>query len=249
MSQQHHLLAALSGFVLLGLAACQVASTGAGASPAAASPAAATPTAGPTPSAPTSDAPPAPTPSPVASAPAPATSASAKGLVLGPLPAGAPAAEREKLVLRLLQTADASALPERAAEGDYEPEPDREASILWRLRPEPGMVHAPKVRMGDFTVSGGLPPEIVKRIFRQNLGRVRLCYEKQLEKKPQLEGKMKLDFTITLQGEIQAPRGSALTLNEPALFECIAKSTKDITFPQPEAGAPITVSVPISFAP
>jgi hypothetical protein len=60
---------------------------------------------------------------------------------------------------------------------------------------------------------------------------------------------MKLDFVITPEGDIQAPRGSAVTLNEPALFECIAKSTKDITFPQPEEGAPITVSVPISFAP
>ncbi len=250
MSQQQHWLVAASGFVLLGLLACQVASTGAGAAPAAASPVAATPTAAPTPSAPTSDAPPAPAPgsaAQVASATEPA--ASAPGLVLGPPPAGTPAPEREKVVLRLLQTPDASVLPERAADADLDRDPEREARILWRLRPEPGVVHAPKVRMGDFTVSAGLPPEIVKRIFRQNLGRVRLCYEKQLEKKPKLEGKMRLDFVITPQGDIQAPRSSAVTLNDPALFDCIAKSTQDITFPQPEANAPITVSVPISFSP
>jgi hypothetical protein len=249
VSQCHHTLVALSGFVLMALAACQVASSGAGASPAVASPAAATPTAAATPSAPTADAPPAPAPSAVASATAPAASASAPGLVLGPSPAGTPATEREATVARLLQTSDASKLPERAADADLPQDPEREAGILWRMRPEPGMVHAPKVRMGDFTVSAGLPPEIVKRIFRQNLGRVRLCYEKQLEKKPQLEGKMKLDFVINPGGDIQAPRGSALTLDEPTLFACIAKSTKDVTFPQPEAGAPVTVSVPISFAP
>jgi hypothetical protein len=247
VSQCHHTLAALSGFVLMALAACQVASSGAGASPAVASPAAATPTAVATPSAPTADAPAAPAPSAVATAPA--ASPSAPGLVLGPPPAGTPATERDATVARLLQTSDAGKLPERAADADLPQDPDREAGILWRMRPEPGMTHPPKVRMGDFTVSAGLPPEIVKRIFRQNLGRVRLCYEKQLEKKPKLEGKMKLDFNITLEGDIQAPRGSAVTLNEPTLFECIAKSTKDITFPRPEASAPITVSVPISFAP
>ncbi|HEX2873762.1 MAG TPA: AgmX/PglI C-terminal domain-containing protein [Polyangiaceae bacterium] len=249
MSQHDHALAALSGFVLLGLLACQVAAPGAGASPAAAAPTAATPTAVATPSAPTADAAPAPAPSAVASATAPAIASSPPGLVLGPSPAGTPATEREATVARLLQTSDASKLPERAADADLPQDPDREAAILWRMRPEPGMVHPPKVRMGDFTVSAGLPPEIVKRIFRQNLGRVRLCYEKQLEKKPKLEGKMKLDFVITPAGEIQAPRASAVTLNEPTLFECIAKSTKDVTFPQPEANAPITVSVPISFAP
>ena len=111
------------------------------------------------------------------------------------------------------------------------------------------MVHAPKVRMGEFTVSAGLPNEVVKRIFRQNWGRLRLCYEKQLEKKPKLEGKLQLDFVITPKGDVASPRASAVTLNDPALLDCITKSTKDITFPQPEAGAPITVSVPISFAP
>ena len=191
MSQQHHVLSALGGCLLLGLAACQVSS---GAAPAA-TPAAPTPTAGPTPTgAPTMDAPPAPapraatpsaaTPSAAASAPAPAAAASPPALVLAPPPGGAPADEREKLVLRLLQTPDASKLGERASDGDLEQEPDREAHILSRMRPEPGMVHTLKVRMGDFTVSAGLPNEIVKRIFRQNLGRVRLCYEKQLEKKP-----------------------------------------------------------------
>jgi hypothetical protein len=247
VSQRHHALVLLGGVVLLGLAACQAASSGSGAAPAAA-----TPTAAASPAAPTSDAPPAAAPNPVApvaSAAAPAASIGAPGLMLGPPPSGAPPVEREKVVLRLLQTADASALPERAADQDFDQDPEREARILWRFRPEPGMVRAPKVRMGDFTVSAGLPPEIVKRIFRQNLGRVRLCYEKQLEKKPQLEGKMTFDFVITLKGDIQAPRASAVTLNEPVLFDCIAKSTKDIAFPQPEAGAPITVSVPISFAP
>jgi hypothetical protein len=245
--RQHHWLLALSSFMLLGLGACQ-ASSGTGASPAAAALAAATPTVGPTPSVPTAEVPPAPAPSASASAPAPAV-ASAPGLVLGPAPAAAPAAEREATVARLFNSADASKLPERAADADLEQEPDREAGILWRMRPEPGRVQAPKVRMGDFTVNGRLPPEIVKRIFRQNLGRVRLCYEKQLEKKPKLEGKMQFDFTITLKGDIKDPRGSALTLNEPALFECIAKSTKDTTFPEPEGGVPATVSVPISFAP
>lgn len=249
MIQQHHVLSALGGCLLLGLAACQVAS---GAAPAA-TPAAPTPTAGPTPTgAPTMDAPPAPAPSaatPSAAASAPAGAASPPALVLAPPPAGAPADEREKLVLRLLQTPDASKLRERASDADLEQEPDRAAHILSRMRPEPGMVHAPKVRMGDFTVSAGLPNDIVKRIFRQNLGRVRLCYEKQLEKKPKLEGKLQFDFTITPDGDVVSPRTAALTLNDPALFDCIAKSTKDITFPQPEAGAPITVSVPISFAP
>lgn len=240
----HRALAALGSLLL---AACQAASGTAGPAPTVA-PAAPTPTAAATPSAPTAAVPPPPAPSATAASAAAASSASVPALLLAPPPAGAPAAEREATVQRLLLTSDASELPERAADADLELDPEREARVLWRMRPEPGMVHAPKVRMGDFTVSGGLPNEVVRRIFRQSLGRVRLCYEEQLVKKPKLEGTLRFDFTITLEGDLSAPRATALTLNEPALFACIAKATKDITFPQPE-GAPIKVSVPISLAP
>lgn len=109
------------------------------------------------------------------------------------------------------------------------------------------MRQAPKLRTGEFTVSAGLPNEVVKRIFRQNLGRLRLCYEQQLANKPKLEGKMQLDFVITVQGNVQAPRASAVTLKDAAMFECVVRSLKDVTFPQPEA--PMTVSVPLNFAP
>jgi hypothetical protein len=170
-------------------------------------------------------------------------------LVLGPAPAGAPAAERDTAVLRLLLGQDASALPERAADADSTFDPDWEARIVWRLRPELGMRRGPKVRTGEFVVSAGFPNEVVKRIFRQNLGRLRLCYEQQLASKPKLEGKMQLDFIITGAGNIQAPRASAVTLNDTAMFDCVVRSLKDITFPQPEAGAAITVSVPLNFAP
>lgn len=239
MSQLERALGPVGG-VLLALAAC--ASSHASSAPAAPTAVSAV-SAAPAPSAQATAAAPAPAPRPSAAAPP----ASATGLLRGPAPAGASAAEREAAVLQLLQGQIASALPERAADDDSSLDPDWEARILWRLRPELGMRRGPKVRTGEFAVSAGFPNEVVKRIFRQNLGRLRLCYEQQLASKPKLEGKMQLDFIITLAGDIQAPHASAVTLNDTAMFDCVVRSLKDVTFPQPEA--PVTVSVPLSFAP
>lgn len=171
-----------------------------------------------------------PSPSPTPPSVDAATPASA------PAPTSAPAAERD----------DNAAASASAAT----PDPDEESGSSPRLSTGDGMRKGPMLRMPDFTVSAGLPADVVRRIVRQKIGRFRACYERELTHKPKLEGKFRIDFLITPEGDIASPRISALTLNDASLFTCITNAlTTDIVFPQPEAGAPVTVSTVILFAP
>jgi hypothetical protein len=55
---------------------------------------------------------------------------------------------------------------------------------------------SPSVRQVALKVSGRLPTDRVQRIVRQNLGRVRLCYEEGLRSRPEMEGRIDVVFRI-----------------------------------------------------
>jgi tetratricopeptide (TPR) repeat protein len=104
----------------------------------------------------------------------------------------------------------------------------------------------PKVRMGATKVSGGLPPEVIQRIVRQNFGRFRLCYEQGLGRNPNLTGLVTVRFTIGRDGGVSnvADGGSALPDQE--VVSCVFNAFYGLSFPQPESGV-ATVTYPLNF--
>ena len=52
--------------------------------------------------------------------------------------------------------------------------------------------------LGATILTGKYPPGVVERIVRQNLGRFRACYQKGLEKSPNLQGRVTVKFVIAV---------------------------------------------------
>ncbi|MCC6645920.1 MAG: AgmX/PglI C-terminal domain-containing protein [Polyangiaceae bacterium] len=105
----------------------------------------------------------------------------------------------------------------------------------------------PTVRLGAPSVKGRLPPEVVARIARQNVGRVRLCYEKGLSSNPSLAGRVSVELAIATDGSAKATAGTS-SLPDAATTACVARAFDGLSFPQPEGGA-VTAELGVELAP
>jgi len=106
----------------------------------------------------------------------------------------------------------------------------------------------PQVSMGKEVVVGKLPPEVIKRIVRQNFGRFRLCYENGLRTNPRLEGRVTVRFVIGRDGSVSNVANNSSTLPSPSVVTCVLNAFKTLSFPQPDGGI-VVVTYPISFKP
>jgi hypothetical protein len=98
----------------------------------------------------------------------------------------------------------------------------------------------------DVVVDGRLPPEIIKRIMRQNMGRFRTCYENALVEHPKLAGTVRVKFVIGRDGAVSTVQDAGSDINDLNLIKCINRAVLHISFPQPEGGI-VTVVYPIAF--
>jgi Ca-activated chloride channel family protein len=108
---------------------------------------------------------------------------------------------------------------------------------------------APKIRNGTASVSGGLPPEVVQRIVRQNFGRFRLCYENGLRTNPNLQGDLEVRFAITPAGEASNVHHAKSELADANVVMCVVAAFNGLSFPQPEGGVVVNVLYPLTFEP
>ncbi len=106
----------------------------------------------------------------------------------------------------------------------------------------------PRLGEGATDVNGGLPPEVIRRIVRQNYGRFRLCYEMGLKRTATLAGEVIVKFTIDAKGSVSNASDGGSTLPDPAVVSCVLRAFGNLSFPQPEGGV-VVVKYPIKFAP
>ncbi len=107
---------------------------------------------------------------------------------------------------------------------------------------------APRVRLGNTTVSGRLPKEVIQRIVRQNYGRFRLCYEKGLAANPNLQGRVSVRFVINRNGSVSNVANGGSSIPDASVVNCVVRAYYGLSFPKPEGGI-VTVVYPISFSP
>lgn len=107
---------------------------------------------------------------------------------------------------------------------------------------------APKVRMGATSVSGRLPPEVIRRIVRQNFGRFRMCFEQGLARNPNLEGRVSVRFVISRDGAVTNASNGGSDLPDSGVVSCTVSAFYGLSFPKPEGGI-VTVVYPIMFSP
>jgi hypothetical protein len=104
--------------------------------------------------------------------------------------------------------------------------------------------HAPDVVPGTAQVRGSLDKEIIRRIIRRHLNEVKFCYEKELMHKPDLYGRVMIQFTISGLGAVVASVVQNSTMNNPGVEQCIAGAVRRWEFPKPQGGGIVIVSYP-----
>jgi predicted component of type VI protein secretion system len=106
---------------------------------------------------------------------------------------------------------------------------------------------APGVGAGDPIILGALDKSIIDRIVKKHLPQIRYCYQKELNKNPNLFGKMVVKFVIAKDGSVSSSSTKTSTLSNPIVENCIHSRFMRMRFPQPKGGGIVIVSYPFVF--
>ena len=104
------------------------------------------------------------------------------------------------------------------------------------------------VSAGSITSSGGgLTKKIIRKYINRQKGSVVYCYKKEVQKKPDLEGKVVVSFTISPTGSVMRPSIKSSTLGNASVESCMVRRMKLWKFPAPVNAGAVRVSYPFLF--
>jgi TonB family protein len=107
----------------------------------------------------------------------------------------------------------------------------------------------PKIKPGAAMVKGSLSKEVIRRVIRQHINEVRFCYESALSAKPDLAGRVSVQFVISPTGAVQTSKLAQSSLGNSGVENCIVKAVRRWTFPSPEGGGVVIVTYPFVLQP
>ncbi len=107
---------------------------------------------------------------------------------------------------------------------------------------------APQVRAGVAAVTGSLSKEVIRRVVNQHKAEIKFCYERELNKQPDLEGRVVVAFVISPSGAVMSAQVSDSTLRNAGVESCLAGKVKTWSFPSPDGGGVVSVSYPFVFS-
>ncbi len=112
-----------------------------------------------------------------------------------------------------------------------------------------GLVSGTGNTLGGVAGEGGagLDRQVIDQIVRRRQDRIRLCYERQLNFVPGLAGKVTVQFTIGVEGNVVSSTLMEDTMKNNAVNNCIAQEVKSWTFPRPKGNAMVKVDYPFVF--
>lgn len=105
-----------------------------------------------------------------------------------------------------------------------------------------------KLSLATPTVTGKLPPEVVGRIVRQDMGRFRLCYEDLLKTKATARGTVSVELSIAATGAVTAAKDSGSDIGDAKMVACVRQAMAGMKFPKPEGGT-VKAVVAVTFEP
>ncbi len=98
----------------------------------------------------------------------------------------------------------------------------------------------------EFT--GSIDKEAIRRIIQQNKNAIRSCYERSLQRKPDLYGKLVLEWDIEERGRVTRASVKSNTLGDDKVATCIMGRIKDLKFPEPPPDQIGRVTFPFVFS-
>ena len=143
------------------------------------------------------------------------------------------ACARLQLLLPLLAFAASAAEPHR------ETAPPKRASMVVESE-DPAEEPAPPVPQGD-------ERRLIGDHIRDNSGPVRECYEKRLQERPTLQGKLVARFDIGPSGRVIGATADGITDRE--LIVCVLAAVRKFEFDKPHSGGKLRIAYPFKFEP
>ena len=106
------------------------------------------------------------------------------------------------------------------------------------------MLLARRVIAGRASVRGALDKEIIRRIIRRNINKIKYCYQKELDANKDLNGRVVVQFTISPTGAVVVSKVQSSTLGNRSVETCIAAAVRRFLFPKPKGGGIVIVAYP-----
>ena len=94
--------------------------------------------------------------------------------------------------------------------------------------------------------NGNIDRDKVAAVINSHLAEVRRCYERELLKRSDIQGKATLEWVITVGGDVRRARTKTSTLNGPGVEACLLDHLKKWKFPRATQGD-VTISYPFVF--
>lgn len=104
----------------------------------------------------------------------------------------------------------------------------------------------PVTRHERASVGGSLPRETIRRQIRLRHNEISHCYQRELNRNPDLEGRVAIAFIIDTQGRVAAANVATSSVASPAVGQCVARVIRRISFPAPDIGV-VRVTYPFTF--
>ena len=94
-----------------------------------------------------------------------------------------------------------------------------------------------EIEGGDADVGGGMDKEAIRRVIRENLRTIRNCYEKELQRNPDLFGKVVIEWDINEGGKVTRAVVKSNGLANANVGNCIASHLKRLEVPRSARGS------------
>ncbi|RAL22927.1 hypothetical protein DL240_08525 [Lujinxingia litoralis] len=109
-------------------------------------------------------------------------------------------------------------------------------------------VRQPKIVPGRPAVQGSLDREIIQRVVRQHRREMQHCYEQELQRNPNLAGRVTVRWVISPTGSVTVASIAETSLNNSGVEQCMTQRIRRWVFPEPKGGGIVNVNYPFNFS-
>ena len=108
-----------------------------------------------------------------------------------------------------------------------------------------------KIVPGKIIYEGGLSREEIQRVINRVMSQIKYCYDKELNKDPNLEGKLVMFWLISGTGDVQSASAAQNTFSGASsapIEQCVSRIIQRLKFPTPKGGGVVNVTYPFVFS-
>ncbi len=108
------------------------------------------------------------------------------------------------------------------------------------------LVHV-SVELSEISTTTGLSKEDIRKVIKQQIPSIEVCYQSVLEKKPNIQGEATFRLLIDSKGKMTKVSLVSSKLKDKGLEQCVIQKIKKLTFPAPDGKDKVTVTVSINL--